>query len=152
MNTIQNSNIYGFDAASALRAFAPFVEGTPNGTLAVISHKPLPSEARAALASSAERLGFGRESIVWVVCEPASDMTLKASQLQELLVACDPLAFAITDAQAASQVQEALDTPCTIDAAGRAWGRNTVTFADFPAMLSTPEAKQKAWALLKKLT
>ena len=33
----------------------------------------------------------------------------------------------------------------------RILGRNAVTFSSFESMLSTPNDKQRAWALLKKL-
>lgn len=151
MNTSQNSNIYAFDAASALTAYGAFVQGTPNCTLAVIAAKPLSAEARTALASSAERLGFGRNGVFWVTCEGTNGDRLDANGLQELLVACDPLAFVAMDAEAAEALESAFGTFCPLNECARLQGRPVVAFANFQDMLSAPEAKQRAWALLKKL-
>lgn len=151
MNTSQNSNIYEFDAASALTAYGAFVEGTPNDTLAVIAGKPLSEEARAALASSAERLGFGRDGVFWITCEAADGARLDANGLLELVVACDPLGFVAADAAAAGLLGDAFGMPCERDTAGRLQGRPVIAFESFQAMLASPEQKQRAWALLKKL-
>lgn len=151
VNNSKNSNIYAFNAASALAACPQHAEGTPNATLAVISERTLPAEARSALESSAERLGFGRDNVLWVTCEDGNGRSLDATDLQELLVGCDPLAFVAADAAAARQLGDAFSAACAVDAAGRLEGRNLVAFASFPAMLGSPEEKQRAWALLKKL-
>lgn len=152
VNTSADSNIYEFNAARALETFAAYAEGTPNATLVVVSERALGTEARNALASSAERLGFGRAGILWVVCEPeVANAPLSTAGLQELLVACDPLAFTATDARAATLLGDAFGVTCSLDSAGRLEGRNAVAFTDFEGMLSAPEDKQRAWALLKRL-
>lgn len=152
VNSNRNSNIYEFNAASALAEHGAFVEGTPNCTLAVISAQKLPDDARTALISSGERLGFGRAGILWVVCEASDGTTISSESLRALLTACDPLAFVAADATAAERLAAAFDAPCELDAATRLQGRNLVAFASFPEMLAAPEAKQRAWALLKKLS
>lgn len=152
MNSRSDSNIYEFNAATALAVHADHIEGTPNGTLAVVSTDPLPADARAALASSADKLGFGRSNIFWITCAPAAnDASLDANGLQGLLIACDPLALITTDAAAAHLLGHAFSTECPVDAQGRIVGRDLVAFASFQNMLASPEQKQRAWALLKKL-
>lgn len=151
MNTNQNGNTFGFDAARALAAYQPFVAGTPNCSLAVISERELPDAARTALASSAERLGFGRAGIFWITCTDPDGRALTQQELHELLVALDPLGFVMADADAAARVEDAFGTACERDGAGRLAGRTAVAFTDFSGMLASPEKKQRAWALLKKL-
>lgn len=152
VNTGRNGNIYEFDAASALQRYAPFADGRPDGTLAVIFHETLSPDARAALASSAERLGFGRDGIIWISCTGlGGEDALSASELLDLAVSCDPIAFACTDATAAHLLGGAFETPCAIGAHGRVAGRNLVAFERFNDMLASPEEKQRAWALLKRL-
>lgn len=151
MNTIQNGNTFGFDAARALAAYQPFAAGTPGCSLAVISERELPDAARTALASSAEKLGFGRAGVFWITCTDAEGRTLAPGELHELLVALDPLGFVMADAAAAARMEGAFDATCARDAAGRVAGRTAVAFESFTDMLASSEEKQRAWALLKRL-
>lgn len=151
MNTSRNGNTFGFDAARVLAAYQPFAVGTPNCSLAVISERELPDAARTALASSAEKLGFGRAGIFWITCTDPEGRTLTQQELYELLVALDPLGFVMADADATARVGEAFGTACERDAVGRMAGRTVIAFESFADMLASPEKKQRAWALLKKL-
>ncbi len=151
MKSNRNGNIYGFNAASALKTYGAFAKGTPNSTLAVLSARKLSDAATSALANSAKRLGFGAD-ILWVQTIADGGDSLDAADLRKLLIGCDPVAMAITDTQSARLVEEAFATPCKPDAVNHVFGRTTVAFAGFEAMLSGADEKQKAWSLLKKLT
>lgn len=151
VNTGRNSNIFAFDAARALEAHAAFAEGTTNSTFAVVSTQALEKDARTALASSAERLGYGKHGILWVRTTDDESHALDAHELKTLLMACDPLVFVVTDAEAAHMLEQAFEEPCPPNAASRFMGRCLVAFSSFSAMLQTDEQKQRAWALLKRL-
>ena len=136
MNTIRNGNTFGFNAARALAAYQPFVAGAPGCSLAVISERELPDAARTALASSAEKLRFGRAGVFWITCTDAEGRTLAPRELQELLVALDPLGFVMADAAAAAHMEEAFGTTCAQDAAGSVAGGTAVAFVSFTDILA----------------
>ncbi len=135
-------------AEATLREFAECVEGGPNASLLVLSTEALPEEAREALAASAERLGYGRENVAWGVVDSAK---LSEGQLRTLIEGLDPVALVAADSAAAAQLAEAYRQPVFCDAPSRVACRTVVSFANFPALMETPETKQKAWALLKEL-
>lgn len=151
MNSNRNGNIYGFNAASALKTYGAFAKGTPNSTLAVLSARKLSDAATSALTNSAKRLGFGTD-ILWIQTTAEGEGPLDAAGLRKLLIGCDPVAVVVIGAQSARLVEEAFAAPCKPDAVNHVFGRTTVAFADFEAMLSEADEKQKAWSLLKKLT
>ncbi len=151
MNSKQNGNIYGFNAASALKAYGSFAKGTPNSTLAVLSAQNLSDAATTALANSAKRLGFGTD-ILWITITADGEGALGATDLRKLLIGCDPVALVVTSVESGHLLEEAFATPCMPDAVNQVFGRTTVAFTSFEAMLSRADEKQKAWSLLKKLT
>ena len=143
-------NAYEFNACSALQLYGAFVEGDPNCTLVVASRGPLSPKARAALEASAERLGYGKGACAWVVM--ASDAgELGAGDVLSLVEGLDPVAIIAADADAASLLSSAFVVSLKLDAANRAACRTVVALSDFEASLQDDEAKQKAWAALKKL-
>lgn len=135
-------------AETTRREFAECVEGGPNASLLVLSTEALPEEAREAIAASAERLGYGRENVAWGVLDTAK---LSESQLRTLVEGLDPVALVTADSVAAAQLAEAYRQPVFCDAPSRVACRTVVALANFPALMETPETKQKAWALLKEL-
>ena len=148
MKNNQESNMLFATAEATLREFAECVEGGPNASLLVLSTEALPEEAREALAASAERLGYGRENVAWGVVDSAK---LSEGQLRTLIEGLDPVALVAADSAAAAQLAEAYRQPVFCDAPSRVACRTVVSFANFPALMETPETKQKAWALLKEL-
>lgn len=145
-----NGNIYECNAAGVLALYAPFVTGSANDLLAVVSAHPLADAATAALEASAEQLGFGRNRITWVTLA-STDGQLGARELNSLVEGIDPLAIVATDDAAASLLAQAFDSPLQHDAANRARCRTVVAFSDFAALLADSDSKQRAWHLLKKL-
>lgn len=63
----------------------------------------------------------------------------------------DPFALVIADAAAADACSRAYRAPIATPDKSRLLGRDVVAFADFAAMLETPQEKQRAWGLLKRL-
>lgn len=74
-----------------------------------------------------------------------------ADRLRTLVEGLDPVALVAADSVAAAQLAEAYRQPVFCDAPSRVACRTVVSFANFPALMETPETKQKAWALLKEL-
>ncbi|MCI9129627.1 MAG: hypothetical protein HFJ65_04905 [Eggerthellaceae bacterium] len=151
MNTFPDSNIFEFNAATTLVRYGEYAQGSANSMLSVISTEPLSEDARAALASSSARLGFG-DDILWVTLKPEEREPLATEDATYLLIATDPVAFVITDANAAAFMRASLGADIPLDAFSRIRCRDSVAFASFQEMLASPEEKQRAWALLKKLS
>ena len=61
------------------------------------------------------------------------------------------LCLVATDAEASALLAQAYRHDVEPDAACRLMGRSVVAFRDLAALMNTPEDKQRAWALLKKL-
>ena len=135
---------------SVLMLFEGHVTGTPASTLLVVSQEPLSAEALDALRKSARSLEFG-DAPVAVAVLSTDEGTLGAEDVRTLVEGLDPVALVATDAFAAETLSAAYRTPVTVDAPNRLLGRTAVIFQDFEALMATPEDKQKAWALLKKL-
>lgn len=135
---------------SVLVLYGSHVEGSPDSALMVLSETPLGAASLGALQKSATSLEFGSAPLAVVVAE-AGDGKLGAEDVRTIVEGLDPVALVATDAFAAELLSAAYRTPVTVDAANRLMGRTAVIFQDFEGLMGTPENKQKAWALLKKL-
>ena len=150
----EEPNPYEINALGVLQLYGQFVDGNANSTLAIVSSEALSSRARAALEASAERLGHRVDSCAWVTLGEAgepSDPALGAHDLLMLLEGLDPSAIIATDANAASLVSSAYETSMKMDAANRAACRTVVALSSFETALDDDDAKQRAWAALKKI-
>lgn len=129
--------------------FGAFLSGHELPLACVISSQALGDEARAALANSARRLGYG-DACTFVVlsCEESQ---LDAPSLFTLVEGLDPLCLVAADSDAARLLSEAYRCPVPEGDLSRPFGRPTVALHSFEAMLRTQRDKQIAWALLKKL-
>lgn len=145
-----NGNIYEFNAKGVLALYAPFVKGSTDDLLAVVSEHPASATAQAALEASAERLGFGRNRIAWVTLTQEAGQ-LGPHELSDLIEGIDPIAIVAADGSAASALSRAFAATLSHDAANRARCRTVVAFNDFEAMLADADSKQRAWHLLKQL-
>lgn len=153
MNSKADSNTTTFNAARALKAFEPFVCGSDTATLAVISTSSLAREAQTALESSAERLRFGKQGLLWIhlTANTTKEMALSPKDLRMLLIGTDPVAIVCTDSASCRALANAFSTNCQPDQVNRIWCRTVVGFESFEKMLEHSEDKQRAWALLKQL-
>lgn len=150
-----DSNIYEFNAASTIALSADFIDGCPNDIVVILSARPLSPEAQTALASSAERLGYGEGGCCWVTLtaheQDGEGTALGAMDVRTIIEGLDPAACIATDAQASAALTEAYGESSQLDAHTRILGRDIVSFMDFPAMLADPAQKQRAWAILKRM-
>lgn len=155
MKNSANSNIYEVNANNVLTAYDGFVEGTPETMLLVVSTCAPSPEARTAIESSADSLGF-KQRTAWVhlnAPEGANSVAtvLGAKDLMAIIEGLDPLALIVLDEKGIATLAEAYRCDIPEDSHVRVFGRDTATFHDFASMLDNSDAKQKAWAILKKL-
>lgn len=126
--------------------FGSFMSGARNGAIAVLSVKPLSQAAQTAIESSAKALGYGRDACTFVVTEGLEEQALFV-----LLEGLDPLCLVAADGTAAALLGQAYRRSVPTGDVCRLFGRTTVSFIDFESLLQTPQDKQVAWALLKKI-
>lgn len=156
-----NSNIYEKAAGSVWENWASYIEGNRSGLFCVVSSKPLNGAAHTALENSAASFGYGEHACTYVCLEGFSNssatpqeaafQTLSESTLQRVIEALDPRCLVLADAPAMQTCAAAYEEALSGDALNSLRGRDTLCFKDFEALMQTPESKQKAWALLKKL-
>ena len=77
--------------------------------------------------------------------------SLDAHALFTLIEGRDPKCIIALDAAAARTLAEAFHVKHILNAHGRFSGRDVVAFSDFASLMNSPEEKQRAWHLLKKL-
>ena len=154
--SLEKINIYEIGAYQALVRFERFVEGSANDLLMVISSASLPDHSRQAIESSAERLGLGGSRISWtsILGRESGDepIPMSSQNLHLLIESIDPAAIIVTDIGAMSVLSEAYGIGLEADSSNRVACRTCATFSDFDTMLSDPDAKQKAWRVLKSLS
>lgn len=152
MKNPANSNIYEANARNVLEAYAAFVEGTPESLLLAVCDDAPSASACEALASSAERLGF-RRSIAWLSLRPgtADAPALSTDDVFTIVEGIDPIALVALDAASCRMLADAYRCDVPQDAHCRIFGRDAAAFRDFTAMLTDEDAKQRAWAILKRL-
>ena len=152
-----SNSAYTASAREIAELFADYLEGGGNRPATVLSERALGDDARNALERSFESFGFEDPACTYATLLPrdaeaeGGDIRLDPQALFALLEALDPLFVIAADAAATGVLAQAYRTDFPSDAAVRAFGRPSVTFADLQTLLQTPEGKQRAWALLKSL-
>ena len=137
------SNIYEANGSLVWDLYADYVSGCAIGS------RKASEAARHALESSMAALGYGG-ALAFVTLD-VDDIPLGDVDLFTLVEGIDPLAVVATDATAAARLARAYRQNIPVDEACRIFCRNGVAFRDLEGMLETPEGKQRAWALFKKL-
>lgn len=138
-------------AEAVLEEYSAHVTASPNASLLCLSSEVLPEEARAAITASAERLGYGRDNVAWVVIAAEDHPSLAENGIRTIVEGIDPVALVVADSAAAALLAEAYKQPLFCDHPGRLAARSVAAFSNFEALMATPESKQKAWSLLKEL-
>ena len=151
MKKSANGNMYDVSAREVRELFADYLDGAALPLVLVLSRAPLAAAARQALESSARALGYGEDSCAFAVLE-ADGAALDANALFLLVEGLDPLCLVAADEDAARLLEAAYRQEVPTGAASRVFGRSAVAFRSFEAMLGTSDEKQRAWALLKKLS
>lgn len=83
--------------------------------------------------------------------DASADAALDAQALFLLVEGIDPRCIVAADRYGADALARAYHCPVTCGEANRVLGRTVVAFREFSALLADANAKQRAWALLKKL-
>lgn len=146
-----NSNMYKVDAESMIAVYGDFIEGTGDEITCLISANPLSDAALNALAKSLAALGYGMRGSARVVLHTADGASLGPADLMSIMEGLDPVIGVATDEESAALLGQAYRCPVELDASNRVMGRTIVAFQSFEQMLDSPEHKQRAWALLKKI-
>lgn len=143
------SNIYEANGSLVWDLYADYVSGSRTTLACAIGSRKASEAAQHALESSMAALGYGGAPAF--VTLDVDDIPLGDVDLFTLVEGIDPLAIVATDAAAAARLARAYRQNIAVDEACRIFCRNGVAFRDLEGMLETPEGKQRAWALLKKL-
>ena len=139
------SNIYEANGSLVWDLYADYVSGSRTTLACAIGSRKASEAAQHALESSMAALGYG--GALAFVTFAVDDIPLGDVDLFTLVEGIDPLA----DAAAAARLARAYRQNIPVDEACRIFCRNGVAFRDLEDMLETPEGKQRAWALFKKL-
>ncbi|WP_294415963.1 hypothetical protein [uncultured Senegalimassilia sp.] len=126
--------------------FGQYMSGAHAGLCCAISSEPLSEAAETALDSSLAALGYGREACTYIV---SADLDPQA--LFVPIEGLDPICIVAADGKSAALLGQAYHLAVPPGKATRLLGRTAVSFLDFESLLKTPQDKQIAWALLKKL-
>lgn len=126
--------------------FGQYMSGAHVGLCCVISSESLSEAAEKALNSSLAALGYGHDACTYVV---PGDLDQQA--LFVLIEGLDPICIVAADGKSAALLGQAYHLAVPSGKATRLLGRTAISFLDFGSLLQTPQDKQIAWALLKKL-
>lgn len=141
-----NGNKYEVALDETWELFGQYMSGTRAGLCCVISSEPLSEAAAKALDSSLAALGYGHDTCTYVV---PSDLDQQA--LFVLIEGLDPICIVASDGKSTALLGQAYRLAVPSGKTARLLGRTAVSFLDFESLLQTPQDKQIAWALLKKL-
>ena len=173
MNSSAKSNMYSIARDTVLECYAPYLDenatrcDTDAFLFCIISNTPLSSAAKHAFVSSAKALGYGN-GCFFVVLSPEACESLAPNCLFSLIEGIDPFAVVASDMESLRALeaayrlaQETVFPGMTCKDAKpfvlqpntytHILGRDAVLFNSFESMLASSDAKQRAWALLKKL-
>ena len=152
MKNSPNSNMYMASADIVWEKYDGALAGCYAGLWCVVSDTPLTAPAKNALEKSAEALGYKKDACTYVVLARLGELAgANANTLFEIVEGIDPLCVVATDVTSIQTLGATYTTRLTQNTYARLFGRDCVTFRDFSGMMNSPESKQRAWALLKKL-
>lgn len=149
------SNIFEAGAVDILAMFEDYFEGDTSRIALAIGSTPLNDPCRNAIDKSLETFGYGAEACSYASLSPRSedieggDINLDPQALFLLVEALDPIMLILADENAARLAAQAYRAAFDLDVPTRIFGRPTVVFKDLPALMESPEGKQKAWSLFK---
>lgn len=149
MKESTKGNIYNASERTVRELYADYVSGPASTLVCALSNHPLGAAAREAVEKSMAALGYG--SAVTFATLSVDDIALSVQDLFVLVEGIDPIAVIATDEMSAHALSKAHRGEIRPDAAGRLFGRDVVAFRNLEGMLDTPDKKQRAWQLFKKL-
>ncbi len=154
MKITLNGNIYEVSLQQTHDLFAPYISGADYGLVVAIGQTWPHEASHTAIENSLRALGYGTKACTYIaIAPPNSDGTspLDAQALYTLIEGLDPVCIIVLDEPSAQLVSTAYRHPLRTNTPVRLLGRDVVVFGDLEELISTPEGKQQAWALLKTL-
>lgn len=138
------SNIYLDAKLESLAPYADSIEGDADADACVVSYGELPDDVATALDAACAGVGMPNPAYLDV-------SGLSAADAFAAIEGIDPEAVIVADEVAASLLSQGYRAPVELNACGRLFGRPCVAFSSFQADLGQERAKQRDWALLKRL-
>lgn len=156
MKKSANSNMYEASLVETQHRFSTRLSGAAECTFLVVSSTPLAEQAQSALENSARALGYGTAACTFLVVGSTIEHDGKAAPLTgaeafAAIEGLDPLALVVADSAAAAVCSQAYRCTIPLMDKSRLLGRDAVAFEGFATMLDSPQEKQRAWGLLKRL-
>lgn len=174
MKKTANGNMYTVTLDNTWDSFEQNLEGARSGVFLVAYTNPLSETVMQAFQATAKSLGYGEPGATFASLriEPAAqlnealeamailgeasedstpEMLLDSVAIFSLVEGLDPLVIIAADSKAASLLGAAYKQDVVLERASQLFGRPLVAFADFATHLENPDAKQRAWRLLKTL-
>lgn len=142
--------MYEAVAGEVWERFGTHLDGSRSALTCVVSSTSASSPVRTALLNSFNAYGYGTDSTCFVTLRLETN-ALDPDQLFFALEGIDPRCVVASDAAAAQALSRAYRQEVPTQAFCRMFGRNVVAFRNLDELLRTPESKQVAWALLKRL-
>ena len=124
-----SGNIFGAPLRETIDLFSDFIQGTGGGYALYLSQSHPTDAAFTAV----------------------DDFSLDPDAVRTLIEGLVPVILIAADAQSNAVLSQAYRVSITANAPLRLMGRSGVAFDNFEQMISTPDGKQRAWALLKTL-
>ncbi len=143
--------MYEVAAQKVVEEFGAYVKGARLSLACVLSERTLEAPAKTALEKALESLGYKQSLCSFIVLNCNTAHTLDEKELFFILEGLDPRCLIATDTASAEALSQTYRSPISLNASGRLFGRDLVAFESFSALLDTPQHKQEAWALLKRL-
>lgn len=143
------SNIYEANGSLVWDLYADYVSGSRSTLACAISSREASETARHALESSMAALGYGG-ALAFVTLD-VDDIPLGDVDLFTLVEGIDPLGDRGDGCHGSRPARARLSAKRPCRRSLPHLRRNGVAFRDLEGMLETPEGKQRAWALFKKL-
>ena len=146
----KSTSLYDVPRETLWVKYSPYLQGDSSSMLCIVTRATLSSDARSALLSSIQRLGYGLAYCI-ITLEPENHSPLEGKELLEVIETLDPLALICCQNESAIVLANAYRTGIPLDAPGKLLGRPICAFSDFDKMLQRADTKQKAWQLIKSL-
>ncbi len=151
MKKSTNGNMYEASLDETRELFSSYLEEKNSLLVFVLSEHALAQRSRDALNKAFEAKGFGVNPCSFVSLNPLDNPSLDKQSLYLLIEGADPLLLVASDQATVSLLSEAYACDLLVEKVSRVFGRFCAAFTSFDSMLDSPQKKQEAWGLLKKL-
>ena len=138
--------MYTESIAPVLSAYEGFVEGSGTEACWVLTEHSASEAIRTATENTMGAFGFGPHG-----CGFLETSALGALDIRTIVEAAEPLFLIIADEFSLCLIEEGYEAKLPRQDTARLLGRDVVCFESLNELLQTPQGKQRAWALFKRL-